>query len=161
VAYFAAVLARTGDGWFVSDGDLDDIDNLDGLADYLRKLAPEEDPVLLFMEQEDTWFAVVRVDGEDDPRIFVSDAAAVSRSAYGDILLADPGDDAVGAEDGDEDDPAAYLSSEPEGDAELLEEYGISSGRLLQMCGSGLVPTDALSEIAERAGFADELESVR
>ena len=87
--YFAALLARTEDGWEASDTELDDVETLADLTDLAREASPDEDTVLVFIEQEDAWFGVVRVDGEEDPRIYVSDAAAAARSSYGEILLTD------------------------------------------------------------------------
>jgi putative tRNA adenosine deaminase-associated protein len=87
--YFAALLARTEDGWEASDTELDDVETLSDLADLAREASPDEDTVLVLIEQEDAWFGVVRVDGEEDPRIYVSDAAAAARSSYGEILLTD------------------------------------------------------------------------
>src|SRR6478609_2118538 len=116
--YFAALLARTEDGWEASDTELDDVETLSDLADLAREAAAEDDTVLVLIEQEDAWFGVVRVDGEEDPRIYVSDAAAAARSSYGEILLTDellgrePGDDGPdldaldldGTEDGEDED---------------------------------------------------------
>lgn len=86
MAYFAAVLARTDGAWDVSETELDTVETLADLADLARAAAQDDDSVLIFIEQEDAWFAVLRVDGEDDPRIFVSDGAAAARSSYGSIL---------------------------------------------------------------------------
>ncbi|KOG87495.1 hypothetical protein ADK38_25130, partial [Streptomyces varsoviensis] len=86
--YFAALLARTEDGWQASDTELDNVETLSDLADLARESAVDDDTVLVFIEQEDAWFAVVRVDGEDDPRVYLSDAAAATRSSYG-AMLAD------------------------------------------------------------------------
>ncbi|MFF2327704.1 MULTISPECIES: hypothetical protein [unclassified Streptomyces] len=87
--YFAALLARTEDGWEASDTELDNVETLSDLTDLARDASVDEDTVLVFIEQEDAWFGVVRVDGEEDPRIFVSDATAAARSSYGEILLTD------------------------------------------------------------------------
>lgn len=87
--YFAALLARTEDGWEASDTELDDVETLADLADLAREAATDDEPVLACVEQEGEWFGVVRVDGEDDPRVFVSDAAAAMRSSYGEVLLSD------------------------------------------------------------------------
>ncbi|MER7725088.1 hypothetical protein [Streptomyces sp. NPDC096323] len=87
--YFAALLARTEDGWEASDTELDDVETLSDLTDLARDASMDEDTVLVFIEQEDAWFGVVRVDGEEDPRIFVSNASAAARSSYGEILLTD------------------------------------------------------------------------
>jgi putative tRNA adenosine deaminase-associated protein len=174
VAYFAALLARSDEGWDASDVDLDDVADIDGLADVLRSSAYDDEPVLLFLEQEDMWFAVIRVDGEDDARVFVSDAAAVARSAYGDVLLhrlaedldelasLSLGEDYEGEVDEDGNGPRSRLDNRPLGDADLLTDLGVPATMLYDLCaGDGMLPTDALAEIADRAGFADALESMR
>ncbi|MER7045172.1 MULTISPECIES: tRNA adenosine deaminase-associated protein [Streptomyces] len=174
--YFAALLARTHDGWEASDTELDDVETLSDLTDLAREASMDEDTVLVFIEQEDSWFGIVRVEGEDDPRIFVSDAAAAARSSYGEILTNellgrdddDPADDLDaldldGTEDGEPDgnddddtDPAAEaVPAAPLGDRDILSDLGLSQKELLTL------DTDALLEIAEALGAADVLETVR
>ncbi|MEV0693993.1 hypothetical protein [Streptomyces sp. NPDC050388] len=178
--YFAALLARTEDGWEASDTELDDVETLSDLADLAREAAPDEDTVLVLIEQEDGWFGVVRVDGEEDPRIYVSDAAAAARSSYGEILLTDellgrePGDDGTdldaldldGTEDGEPDDDSAdevvagagsgeSVPHGPVGDARVLDDLGVSEKELRSLSG------DALGEIAEVLGASEVLETVR
>ncbi|MFI6860075.1 hypothetical protein ACIBKZ_09195 [Streptomyces sp. NPDC050421] len=102
--YFAALLARTEDGWKASDTELDDVETLSDLTDLAREASVDEDTVLVFIEQEDAWFGVIRVDGEEDPRIYVSHASAAARSSYGEILLTD---ELLGREPGAEDSIAA------------------------------------------------------
>ncbi|MEV6840430.1 hypothetical protein AB0N17_39085 [Streptomyces sp. NPDC051133] len=178
--YFAALLARTEDGWEASDTELDDVETLSDLADLAREANPDEDTVLVLIEQEDAWFGVVRVDGEDDPRIYVSDAAAAQRSAYGELLLTDellgrdPGaDDGTdldsldldGTEDGeseddddeDEDGVAAdAVPHSPVGDGAILDDLGVSEKELRT-----LDAEEALSSIAEALGASEVLETVR
>ncbi|MFE1878280.1 tRNA adenosine deaminase-associated protein [Streptomyces diastatochromogenes] len=176
--YFAALLARTEDGWEASDTELDDVETLSDLADLAREATPDEDTVFVLIEQEDSWFGLVRVDGEEDPRIFVSDAAAAARSAYGELLLTDellgrePGSDdgpdldsldLDGTEDGeteDEDDEegsaVGAVPHGPVGDGRILDDLGVSEKELL-----GLDPNEALAEIAEALGASDVLETVR
>ncbi|GAA4856384.1 hypothetical protein [Kitasatospora terrestris] len=187
MAYFAAVLARTGAGWDVSETELDDVETLADLADLAREAAEDEDTVLVFIEQEDAWFAVVRVDGEDDPRIFVSDAAAAARSSYGAVLTdelieqdgeadfddldnlvaeLDDEDAASGADEDDEDaaGTATGLGAAPVGplgDSEILAEYGLGAGDLMALAGEGADSGDALAEIAEALGCGEVLEAVR
>ncbi|MGV9289786.1 tRNA adenosine deaminase-associated protein [Streptomyces sp. NPDC003719] len=177
--YFTALLARTEDGWEASDTELDDVETLSDLTDLAREASPDEDTVLVLIEQEDAWFGVVRVDGEEDPRIYVSDAAAAARSSYGEILLTDellgrdPGDDGPdldaldldGTEDGepddgDEDDADAGSGESsvphgPVGDAQVLDDFGVSEKELRSMSG------DAVGEIAEALGASEVLETVR
>ncbi|MER7188538.1 hypothetical protein [Streptomyces flaveolus] len=177
--YFTALLARTEDGWEASDTELDDVETLSDLTDLAREASPDEDTVLVLIEQEDAWFGVVRVDGEEDPRIYVSDAAAAARSSYGEILLTDellgrdPGDDVAdldaldldGTEDGETDDEAdgdddadageSSVPHGPVGDAEVLDDFGVSEKELRAMSG------DAVGEIAEALGASEVLETVR
>ncbi|MFF9059179.1 hypothetical protein ACIRPQ_27090 [Streptomyces sp. NPDC101213] len=178
--YFAALLARTEDGWEASDTELDDVETLSDLADLAREASPDEDTVLVLIEQEDSWFGVVRIDGEEDPRIFVSDASAAARSSYGEILLTDellgrdPGDaddldaldlDLDGTEDGDAEDddgdgaesagPAEAVPHGPVGDAGILDDLGVGEKELRSLS------SDALTEIAESLGASEVLETVR
>ncbi|MDQ0942292.1 hypothetical protein [Streptomyces sp. V1I1] len=175
--YFAALLARTQDGWEASDTELDDVETLSDLTDLAREASVDEDTVLVYIEQEDAWFGIIRVEGEEDPRIFVSDAAAAARSSYGEILTNellggdddDPADDLDaldldGTEDGepDEDDeegesaPVGELvPAGPVGDRFILTDLGLSEKELLAL------DTDALAEIADSLGAAEVLETVR
>ncbi|MCD9880112.1 tRNA adenosine deaminase-associated protein [Streptomyces guryensis] len=175
--YFAALLARTEDGWEASDTELDDVETLSDLADLAREASTEDDTVLILIEQEETWFGVVRIDGEDDPRIYVSDAAAAARSSYGEILLTDellgrePGDDDAdldsldldGTEDGEDEDDgdeeappsAESVPHSPVGDAEILDDLGVSAKELRTL------DEDALNTIAEALGASEVLETVR
>ncbi|WP_128377644.1 hypothetical protein [Streptomyces cavernae] len=175
--YFAALLARTEDGWEASDTELDDVETLSDLTDLAREASVDEDTVLVLIEQEDAWFGVVRVEGEDDPRIYVSDAAAAARSSYGEILLTDellgrePGDDDAddldsldldGTEDGepdgddDEDGGSDAVPAGSLGDREILVDLGVSEKELL-----ALDEGDALTAIAEVLGAGEVLETVR
>ncbi|MBW8740415.1 MAG: hypothetical protein JF621_26050 [Streptomyces turgidiscabies] len=183
--YFAALLARTEDGWEASDTELDDVETLSDLAELAREASPEDDTVLVLIEQEDAWFGVVRIDGEDDPRIYVSDAAAAARSSYGEILLTaellgrdpdadEPDLDALdldGTEDGESDSdpdagsdsaddetgaPADAVPHGPVGDPVILDDLGVGEKEL-----RALDADDALGAIAEALGASEVLETVR
>ncbi|MEV7993223.1 hypothetical protein AB0O67_15235 [Streptomyces sp. NPDC086077] len=177
--YFAALLARTEDGWEASDTELDDVETLSDLADLARESTPDDDTVLVLIEQEDAWFGVVRIDGEDDPRIYVSDAAAAARSSYGEILLTDellgrdPADDGNdldaldldGTEDGEPDEDgedgeedggsADAVPHGPVGDVGILDDLGVTEKELLSLS------ADAVTEIADALGASETLETVR
>ncbi|MFD6966768.1 hypothetical protein [Streptomyces sp. NPDC059979] len=181
--YFAALLARTEDGWEASDMELDDVESLSDLIDLARSAAVDDDTVVALIEQEDAWFGVVRVDGEEDPRYFVSNAAAAARSSYGSMLTkellgSDEEDDELdeldldGTEDGEEDAVASYADDDahedgaggtgaepvpagPLGDPRLLDDLGVTHKQLMTLDG------DALSEIAESLGATEVLEAVR
>ncbi|MFE3906205.1 hypothetical protein ACFXPY_39650 [Streptomyces sp. NPDC059153] len=185
--YFAALLARTEDGWEASDTELDDVETLSDLTDLAREASVDEDTVLVFIEQEDVWFGVLRVDGEEDPRIFISDATAAARSSYGEILLTDellgrePGaEDTIaaleelvgldGTEDGepditpdndndnDDDDDEIDADAVPAGP---LGDTGILADLGLPEAELLMLRTDALVEIADALGAAEVLETVR
>ena len=87
MSYFTAVLARDGRAWTAHDVDVEAVDDLGSLAAELRDVVEDDDaPVLLLVEREDAWWGVVRVDGEDDPRVFVSDARGAAASPFAAIL---------------------------------------------------------------------------
>ena len=170
--YFAALLARTAEGWEASDTELDDVETLTDLIDLARGAAKDDDTVLAFIEHEDAWFGVVRVDGEEDPHIYVSDAAAAARTSYGSMLTdellgRDPDDDLDslvdldGTEDGEPDqdddaDPDAPVPVGPLGDGDILTDLGMEEKELKSLDG------DAFESIADMLGAGMEgLEAVR
>lgn len=186
--YFAALLARTEDGWEASDTDLDDVETLSDLTDLAREASVDEDTVLVFIEQEDAWFGVIRVDGEEDPRIYVSNASAATRSSYGEILLTDellgrePGaedsiaalEELVGLDGTEDDEPdnapdnnndTADNDNDDDGldavPAGPLGDTGLLSDLGLPEAELLMLRSDALVEIADALGAAEVLETVR
>ncbi|MER5810656.1 hypothetical protein ABT143_21105 [Streptomyces sp. NPDC002033] len=182
--YFAALLARTEDGWEASDMELDNVESLSDLIDLARSAAVDDDTVVALIEQEDAWFGVIRVDGEEDPRYYVSNASAADRSSYGSMLTKellgnDEEDDDLdvldldGTEDGEDEPVAAFtdagdddaddevgtgaepLPAGPLGDPRLLDDLGVGHKELMSLDG------DALSEIADSLGATEVLEAVR
>ena len=162
MSYFAAALARVEDGWVARELDLDDVPDLEVLAEQLRELSGDgEGPALLLLEEDDEYVAVVRVDGGagglDEPRVFLSDRRAVQASEVAAMLWEDaPGNGS------DDDDEGTRPVAEPVGDTALLQDLGTSSDALLELCAEeGLLPADVLSALCERAGCLDALESLR
>ena len=149
MSYFTAVLAREGGGWKVHDLDLDSEGDLGELTSDLRALTDDDEPVLLLVEREDAWWAVVRVDGDEDPRVFVSDVAGAASSPYAELLD-------VSGEGDAEPEPGAFG-----GDLDLLADLGTTPDGLQAMCEDELLPMDALASVAEAAGFAEILDSLR
>jgi putative tRNA adenosine deaminase-associated protein len=152
--YFSAVLACRGSRWEPRDVDLDELADLGELADRLRMIASDSDePVILVLEHEDDWFALVRVDGEEDPRVFVSDVRSAARSPYAETL-------GLGPDSSEEEEPDP--AEGPGGDVDLFADLGTSPEDLEKLCLEGELPTgDALAALAESAGFADELDAMR
>lgn len=150
MAYFTAVLLRDGDKWSSRDVDLDDLADLGDLADRLRLIEVGDDPVLVLIEREDAWWAVVRVDGDEDPRVFLSDVSAAGASAYGRFLESP----STVADDGATEGTCG-------GDFDVLADLGTSTDELREICEDEMVPMDALAVVAEAGGFAELLDSLR
>ena len=160
--YFAAVLARTKSGWTGQELDLDGAQDVDEVAELIRDTTDAR-TALLFVEEDDEYVAIVRVDRDaEEPRVFISDGRAADSYPIVEMLAV-----AVEAADQDEDDeededaPPGH-DSEPLGDAALLADLGTSARDLLALCAhEGTLPSDVISEVCERAGCLDELEALR
>jgi putative tRNA adenosine deaminase-associated protein len=170
VSYFAAVLARRGGDWSGTEIDLADVEDLDGVVDVMRVAVGEDvDTTLLLFEENDEWFAVVRVDDDIDPRVFVSDGRVVETSTLGALLgeaatvQDDDVDDADDDDsDDDEEDDDVRAAGDPIGDADVLADLGTPADRLLKLCAEeGRLPADILSAVCESAGCLDPLEQLR
>jgi putative tRNA adenosine deaminase-associated protein len=148
LSYFTAVLARDGKAWTTHDLEVEGADDLGELTAELRALVDGDEPVLVLVEREDAWWAVVRVDGDEDPRVFVSDVAGAASSPYADLL------DVAGDED-EEPEPGCG------GDLDVLADLGTPPDTLQVMCDDEVLPMDALASVAEAAGFAEVLDSLR
>jgi putative tRNA adenosine deaminase-associated protein len=169
VSYFAAVLARRGGDWAGTEIDLADVEDLDGVVDVMRVAVGEDvDTALLLFEENDEWFAVVRVDDDTDPRVFVSDGRVVETSTIGALLgeaaavQDDDDDDEEGDDSEDEEENDVRTAGDPIGDADVLADLGTSADRLLKLCAEeGQLPADILSAVCETAGCLEPLEQLR
>jgi putative tRNA adenosine deaminase-associated protein len=173
VAYFTAVVARAGSAWRARDVELDEArGDLDGLADVLRSVAVDDEPVIAVLEHEDEWFALFRVDGDDDPRLFVSDLPRASRSGFADLLapaaeieVADEDDAPVEAEDADDEEepePVVVGGVVWAGDVDILEDLGVPGTALRRLVEEhDEDPAAVIADVGERVGFAELLEALR
>ena len=181
VAYFTAVVARAGSAWRARDVELDEAGgDLDGLADVLRSVAVDDEPVIAVLEHEDEWFALFRVDGDDDPRLFVSDLPAASRSGFADLLapaaeieVADEADVPPEPEDDETGEAGEAEEPEPEpdvgvggvvwaGDVDILEDLGVPGPALRRLVEEhDEDPAAVIADVGERVGFAELLEALR
>ena len=167
---FAAAVARGKNGWAASELDLTGLSDIDEVADALRDAEPDAGLTLLFVESDDLYLAILRLDEGEDLRVFGSDSAFAEESRIGSVLLGEieaPALEideltAAGTDDDDEDTPAPDPDADPVGDAELLNDLGVSAHRLLTLCGrEGMMPADVTAEICQRLGCGDELEELR
>jgi putative tRNA adenosine deaminase-associated protein len=174
VSYFAAALARVSDGWTAAELDLDDAEDVEAVGDLLRDVEPDAELSLLFVESDDEFLVVLRLDEGEDLRVFGSDVAFADASRIGEVLLAEleeteppveldvDTDDVGEAEDDDEEEEAAEPVGHPVGDADLLTDVGISARDLLALCShEGMLPADVITEISRKLGCADELLDLR
>ncbi|GAB2581913.1 hypothetical protein Aab01nite_59120 [Paractinoplanes abujensis] len=168
---FAAAVGRGKNGWTASELDLSGLADIDEVVDAMRDVEPDADVTLLFVESDDLYLAVLRLDEGEDLRIFGSDSAFADESRIGAMLLGEIEAPALeldeltgGAADEDEesDQPAVDADADPVGDAELLNDLGISAHRLLTLCAQeGTMPADVTAEICGRIGCGDEMEELR
>jgi putative tRNA adenosine deaminase-associated protein len=166
---FAAAVARGKNGWTASELDLTGLADIDEVVDALRDVEPDADVALLFVESDDQYLAVLRLDEGEDLRLFGSDSAFVEESRIGAVLLGEieaPAleidDLTAGSAEEDGDQPSTDPDADPVGDAELLGDLGIGAHRLLGLCGrEGMLPSDVTAEICQRIGCGDEVEELR
>jgi putative tRNA adenosine deaminase-associated protein len=171
---FAAAVARGKNGWTASELDLSGLGDIDEVVDALRDAEPDAGLTLLFVESDDQYLAILRLDEGEDLRVFGSDSAFADESRIGSVLLGEieaPAleiDELTDAEDTEEDDdedeetPEPDPDADPVGDAELLNDLGVSAHRLLSLCGrEGMMPADVTAEICQQIGCGDEVEELR
>ncbi len=160
MSYFAAALARTPGGWTAEEIDLDGLPDVDAVADRVRDVDGDAETALLFVEEDDEYVAILRVDADaDELRVFVSDALAADTYPVAGIFAGAVEDGVAPAAD-DEDAPPP--ESEPVGDADLLADLGTSRRDLIALVThERTLPADVISEVCERAGCLEELESLR
>lgn len=160
MVYAATAVARARDSWRAHDVDLSEVGDLDALADLLRDLG-EDGPVVLFLEENDEYLLVVRLDETGEPAYFLSDRrAAAPGTLASQIFAGEVPEDPIAAEV--DEDGGVVLGPQPAGDPGLLADFGVSGTRLLALCAQeGLLPGDVISEICEGAGCLEELEALR
>ena len=121
VSYFAAAVARDADRWYASEVSLADAADVEDVADRLRDVSPTADVSLLFVESDDTYLVILRLDQGEDLRVFGSDSAFAEESRVGALLLGDLATPSVDAEL----DPGTFTTAaatrDPQGGAELAE----------------------------------------
>lgn len=174
MSYFAAAVVRDAEGWSASQVSLADAADIEDVADRLRDVRPEADISLLFVEAEDLYLVVLRLDQGEDLRVFGSDIAFAEESRLGAILLGDAGEPVLPNVDldftdvPDDQDPEEVGDSlppsdaDPSGDADLLTDLGVPAAALLEICArEGMLPADMTAEVCHALGCGDEVEELR
>ena len=168
--HFAAALARTHDDWLAREMSLSGVDDLDTLTDELRDVVADTGAytVLLFVEEDDEYLAIVRLDGEADPRVFLSDVRAVDTSAIAAMLYEEAAAESLEEHEDDEDDEdddedgSLRAEADPAGDHELLADLGTPGKVLLDLCAEeGMLPGDVITAVCESLGCVEQVEALR
>lgn len=170
MSYVASAVVRGKDDWTASEVHLDGVADLEEVADRLRDVDPQAEVSLLFIEADDAYLVIMRLDHGEDLRVFGSDSAFAQDSRLGALLLADLElptmelDDALGEVESESgpSETAADPEADPVGEADLLADLGISASQLLHICArEGMLPADITAEVAQELGFEDEVEELR
>jgi len=170
MAHTAFAVARTDGAWIADLLDLAGLSELDEAAERIRDIEPDADLSLAFVEADDQYWVVMRLDNGNDLRVFCSDAAFAAESRLGAVLLAEldytPPEILIDADDDvaddDLDEPAVDPDADPIGDAELLADLGLPARRLLELCGrDGMLPADVTAEVCHAIGAGDGFEELR
>jgi putative tRNA adenosine deaminase-associated protein len=170
VSYFAAAAVRVEGGWTADEVSLRGATDIEEVADRLRDVEPDADLSLLFVEADDAYLVILRLDEGEDLRVFGSDSAYAEESRLGALLVGDlktsvTGDEsraAVTGGDEETEQPAVDPEADPVGDADILADLGIPAQKLLALCAhEGMLPADVTAEICQVLGCADEIEELR
>lgn len=168
MSYFAAAAVRGSKGWSAAEVDLSGVADIEEVADRLRDVDPDAPVSLMFVESDDVYLAILRLDEGEDLRVFGSDSAFAEESRLGALLLGDvetavPDLDEVVAETTEAGDtPPVDPDVEPIGDADLLADLGIPAPRLLAVCArEGMLPADLTAELCAAIGAGDAIDQLR
>jgi putative tRNA adenosine deaminase-associated protein len=175
VSYFAAAAVRGSDGWTATELDLSAAADIEEVADLMRDVDVDAQVSLLFVESDETYLVILRLDEGEDLRVFGSDSAFNEESRIGALLLGDIEEPALEIDDlavevddidePDEDEDAAAAVEpdvEPVGDPDLLTDLGVPAKRLLELCArEGMLPFDVIAEVCQTIGCGDQMEELR
>jgi putative tRNA adenosine deaminase-associated protein len=176
VSYFAAAVTRGTKGWAAAELDLNGAADIEEITERLRDAAPDAQVSLLFVESDDAYLVILRLDEGEDLRVFGSDSVFAEESRLGALLLGDIEEpaleiddvaavtDVVDAEElaDEEDPPVAAPDIEPVGDPDILADLGMPAHRLLEVCAQeGMLPADITAEVCQAIGCGDEVEELR
>jgi putative tRNA adenosine deaminase-associated protein len=176
VSNFAAAAVRgPSNKWSSAEVDLSGVADIEEVADRLRDVDADAEVSVMFVESDDTYLVILRLDDGEDLRIFGSDSAFAGENRLGAILLGEIEEPALEIDDvaldPDPDDldddeaellPVATPDADPVGDADLLSDLGLPAHRLLDLCArEGMLPGDITAEVAQVMGCADEIEELR
>lgn len=148
----AVAAYRQGGRWVVQEMTLEHCEDVELLADALRRLGGDTGAIGLVSVDED-FFVIVRVEGERT-RVLLSDASAAEDWDLAETVIdlldeIDPDD----LDERDEDEPA--------GDLGLLVDLGVSEDALEELLDDpDAYPDEVLSDVARLIGFGEQFDDV-
>ena len=168
---FAAAVARGKNGWTASELDLSGLADIDEVVDALRDVEPDADLSLLFVESDDQYLAILRLDEGEDLRVFGSDSAFAEESRIGAVLLGEIEAPALEIDEltvghrggrrtatGRPRTRTRTRSATPS----CWPIWGSARTGCSTLCGlEGMLPSDVTAEICQRIGCGDEIEELR
>ncbi|WP_283139483.1 tRNA adenosine deaminase-associated protein [Rhizohabitans arisaemae] len=150
---FTAAFARTPRGWVGAEVDLSDAETEEDVDEAVRDALGLGGLIFLCAEVEEEWFAIIRLENGEQARVFVSDVQTGLHDEVYELIM-----DLAGAVPSDDPD----LGVKPAGDVDLLSDHGVAAEELVELSmEEGILPADTLSVIADRLGFAEELDRLR
>jgi putative tRNA adenosine deaminase-associated protein len=146
---FALAAYREDGGWEVEDLAHDHLEDVETLAEALRRLPGDSAVALVAVDEE--FFVIVRVEGAST-RVLLSDAGAAE-----DWELAASALDFLGLDDLDDlDDPDV-----PAGDLDLLRDLGMGESDMVDLLDdTDLYPDEMLSDVAQSLGFGEQFDDL-
>lgn len=166
MSYFAVAATRADDVWEAAEIDLDAVGDLDDVIDVVRDVDSNAEVSLLFVEADDEYLVILRLDNGDDARVFGSDAPFAEESRLGGVLLSDidanvPTSIPTGDDDDLETPVMSELDAQPVGEADLLSDLGVPASTLLNLCAKdGMLPSDVTAEVASLIGCGDVVDEI-
>jgi putative tRNA adenosine deaminase-associated protein len=161
MASFVAVLSCDRGRWRGQEFPLDECESVTDIADAALDVPG---PLrLVLIEEDDEYAAIVRVDDDEPPRVFLSDAHAADSYPLA-AVLADELDEVYGADSADEilEDAPLGHDSAPLGDADIVEDLGTPADDLVRLCSSeGTLPIDVLIAVCDKAGCGAAFDDLR
>lgn len=174
MSYFAAAVVRGPKGWSAAEVNLSGVADVEEVADRLRDVDVNAEVSILFVESDDVYLAILRLDEGEDLRVFGSDVAFAEESRLGALLLGETEEPALEIEDVTDEEPGGdggeepgkppgiESDADPVGDADLLADLGVPAHHLLQLCvHEGMMPADITAEVCQMMGCAEEIEELR
>ena len=172
MSYFAAAAVRGAAGWTAAEVDLTGAADIEEVADRLRDVDPDAEMSLLFVESDDAYLVILRLDEGEDLRVFGSDSAFAEESRLGALLLGDI--EAPALEIDEVVEPVAAAEDERRRAGRPIRTptrsatptcwptSGVSAHRLLELCAhEGMLPADVTAEVCQAIGCGDEVEELR